>query len=296
MFDTDSSPEEFDFRAGDVVLTTRDGLLPALLRAFVGAPVSHAAIMINADYAIEARDDAWDLSEQGGRVFIRSRLELFQAEGLERVVVRRPPAVDHELLIAFAVDIVEREPNFANALLAMGALLKLKLRFQRLALALADLLTGGRDALVGEREWVEAMADGTKTVLCTEVVYRALLESGSPLDLEGAAMFEMMQYLPEAEPLLPANERCLAARFEHLAAQRRAEPKAPQVCGSGGSGLLLKSKSNLRTRTSERLSEGCDGDRADLVTPGDLYRLGPLQTVADWQRVSEGSWILMSRP
>jgi len=223
---TTTTPQKFDFKAGDVILTTRSGALPALLRALVGAPVSHAALMITPEFAIEARDDAWDLSESGGRVYIRSKDELFESDEVERVVVRRPPNVDEDKLMAFAVDIVERAPRFANAALAMAALYKLRIRIRWLALALARRLSDDGEALDDDARWIEAIADGTKTVVCTEVVYRALRVSGSTICLELAYMANVMPLLPDAP--VAQVQRCAHSsrrRFEHLAATRSPEPE-----------------------------------------------------------------------
>lgn len=288
---TTTTPLGFDFKAGDVILTTRSGALPALLRAAVGAPVSHAAVMVTPEFAIEARDDAWDLSESGGRVYIRSKDELFLPEDVERVVVRRPPAVDEDKLVAFAVDIVERSPRFANAALAMAALYKLRTRVRSLAMALARRVSDHGGALADDARWIEAIADGTKTVVCTEVVYRALRSSGSTINLDDALMADVMSLLPDAPSESP--RRChheSRRRFERLAAQRVPEPEVPSLGGRSGSGLAARSTVNLGERVSSRLREEPNGDRADLVTPGDLYRLDPLRTVGSWRRSSK-EWV-----
>ena len=285
------SPMTFDFKAGDVVLTTRVGALPRLLRLLVGAPVSHAAVMITPEFAIEARDDAWDLSESGGRVYIRSKSEIFEQLEVQRVVVRRPPVVDEDKLISFAVDIVECAPRFANAALAMAALFKLKTRVRRLPVALARHLSGQGHLTTDEARWIEAIADGTKTVVCTEVVYRALAASGTMVDLSEADMAEAMKLLPEARVTEEAAcDKNSHRRFDELAANRAPEPDAPSLNGRSGSGLAMRSAANLRERIERRLGEEPNGDRADLVTPADLYRLDPLETVSEWERDSRG-WI-----
>ncbi len=286
-----TTPQEFDFKAGDVILTTRTGALPALLRALVGAPVSHAAVMITPEFAIEARDDAWDLSESGGRVYIRSKDELFESDEVERVVVRRPPTVDDDQLVAFAVDIVEREPRFANAALAMAALYKLRARIRRLALALSRRLSDEGEALDDDARWIEAIADGTKTVVCTEVVYRALGASGSTICLERAYMASAMPLLPDTPAAqTPRCAHSTRRRFKHLATMRAPEPETPDLGGRSGSGLAARSTANFGKRVSARLAEEPNGDRADLITPADLYQLDPLVTVAEWARSGDGAW------
>ncbi len=82
--------DRFEVMPGDVILTTRTGAVPALLRAAAGVPVSHAAIMVTADYAIEARDDAWDLSDSGGQVYVRSLDEVLDHPEIELVVFDGP--------------------------------------------------------------------------------------------------------------------------------------------------------------------------------------------------------------
>ncbi len=140
--------------------------------------------------------------------------------------------------------------------------------------------------------WAEAVADGFSSVVCTELVYRALLASGCELDLQAAYMREAMVHLPRPVQLemMPIDDA--AAVFRSLAEARPPEPVPPLGDSKDNSRLFRRSLRNLRARIADRLDDEADGDWADLVTPGDLYRLPPLETVTMRSRDRSGRWAI----
>ena len=66
---------------------------------------------------------------------------------------------------------------------------------------------------------------------------------------------------------------------------------APQPSGSvEATEMLANALGNFVEQWRKRHTSDPSGDRADLVTPGDLLTLPPLQTVAAFRRDSNGQW------
>ena len=111
-------------------------------------------------------------------------------------------------------------------------------------------------------------------------------------DLSTARLAEQMALLPDVR--VEVGDSCAEfnqERFKQLAADRRPDPAVPSLTGKTGSRLAIRSVGNLEERINLRLEEAPNGDRADLVTPGDLYRANPLSTVARWERRAGREWV-----
>jgi hypothetical protein len=287
---TDVSPiEAVGLQPGDVVLTALAGPLSSFIQRVAGVPVSHAAIMVTAEVALEARDDQLELSETTGRAFWATIGELINHDSIDYVVVRRPTGgVDVERLKAWAIGVGSGDVPFASAGLTMMGALKLWSAAE--ARVIGDRLHSQRLGRVGgwlrreRRELAEAIADGPVRLICAELVYRGLHAADVRLDFDGAEFATAISDLPDvADLVLDPTGRDLDAEIGILVDERITSP-GPVTSAPERRPRLRRAASNLRTRWIVRHQEVHAGDRADLITPRDLLLLDPLTTVATFER------------
>jgi hypothetical protein len=289
----DLVPIPFPLKPGDVILSSRAGLLPSLLRRAGDMPVTHAAIAITDRHGIEARDNHWELSDSTGGVFLRPVDELTGAKGLQLVVIRRPPFINESALQTWAIDRILGAHTFSSSGLAMMGPLRALIR-------LADLDgPGNRPLRASAARWAmqrtavlaEAVADGITRLICAELVYRGLLTAGCPLDLTNALFEDALAALPEAQPDVRSSwDSNPVEVIEALAIVARPF-REPSITGSAdAASLIAEGLGNFTDQWRRRHSEAPNGDQADLVTPGDLLTARPLQTIAAFQRTRNGSW------
>lgn len=277
---------------GDVVLTTRSGLLSAAIRRAADVPVSHAALMVTSEWALEARDPGLEVNDATGGVYLSSREELVTLGLVDHIVVRRPHGINTDHLQRWALERLSTPQSFASAGLAMMPALR--------ALAQLDDALDGVSATPHRRAWTrvrtrqavlaEAVADGKGMVICAELVYRGLLAAGCQLDLADAFFRDAISTLPPALPDVPSlvvDDPTLA--IVTMATSRSRTPGSAQVPSQRMPRLGLTAWSNFRRRWTERHEVHLPGDQADLVTPGDLMRLPPLSTVSEF-RLLRGRW------
>jgi hypothetical protein len=289
-----------DLEPGDVVLTTRSGALSALIRRAADVPVSHAAIMVTPYLGIEARDDGMRVADESGGVYLCTREQLVTEGVVSYVAVRRPPAINAAVLQSWAIERVLSEERFASVGLAMMPALKIMTAF-------ADLLdragestsvsrvTLGTQTRARSVRLAEAVADGVSRLICAELVYRALLNSGCELDLTNAFFASAMTSLPpsRSDDVSVWREDPALTLIE-LAATRKPSPGSALRSSDELSAAVFLAVSNLTRHWRSRHVSDFPGDRADLVTPGDLLRLPPLTTVAEFRRDRSG-WTAVTK-
>jgi hypothetical protein len=291
-------------RAGDILLTGQIGGLSRLITFFGDAPVSHAMLCISGDVVIEARDSRWDLREQGQGVRL-VKLSSLEALAFGLVVVVRPSSdVDAAALRSWAVATVDAALPFASVGLTVMAPLLVAAQVEaRSTWVLSRLGPIGRMAfrvvVSRRRHMAELVADGTRRVICAELVYRGLRAAGVTIDLSEAQFAGAMADLPDGHgtvsapgdmpteligPLGSAGLRPVFAITDAELTQRAvdsvvlAKRDLPRPRWRWAFAASRAGWNSLQLRAKDHP----DGDDADLVTPADLLRTVSVVEIGRW--------------
>lgn len=291
-------------RAGDILLTGQTGGLSRMITFFGDAPVSHAMLCISSEVAIEARDSRWDLREQGQGVRL-VKLRSLEALAFGLVVVVRPSShVDAAALRSWAVSTLDAALPFASVgLTAMAPLLVAAQVEARSRWVLSRLGPMGRMAfrvvVSRRRHMAELVADGTRRVICAELVYRGLRAAGVAIDLSEAQFAGAMAELPDGHrdvsapidmPIEPTGSSASAGSHPALTitvaelTERAvdsvvlAKADLPRPRWRWALAASQAGWTSLRMRAKDRP----DGDDADLVTPADLLRTVSVVEIGRW--------------
>jgi hypothetical protein len=152
-----------DLRAGDIILTSRTGLIPAGIQLMTLAPVSHAAIYIGDDQVVEAVLSG---------VRIRSLQELL-AEAVSVVALRYPDLTAEQVrdIRAYAFRHVGAPFN------VIGLLLHMPISIQRVACEMPLTPLGARDACIRTVGSIQYLNFGTRQFFCSQFVLQAYREA-----------------------------------------------------------------------------------------------------------------------
>lgn len=256
--------------------------------------------MVTPGWGVEMRDPEFTLTDRTGGIYLCTKQELIPAGVVTVIAVRRPPHLDIQSFQDATLAHLGRNLTFASAALALMPPLRavsetadwLRLRsWPRMLQSIILAVT--RRLELHERRLVYAIADGPETMVCTELVYRALAAGGCLIDLSASGYFDAaLAHVPPAK-FEPVEARFNIVAFEEAVATRKLAPDFATPSSKDYGRLLNPGVSNLRRRLLDRRVVVARGDHADLVAPSDLFFLPPLETVAVMHRV-KGKWISRS--
>jgi Permuted papain-like amidase enzyme, YaeF/YiiX, C92 family len=152
-----------DLRPGDIILTSRVGLIPAGIQLMTLTPVSHAAIYIGDDQVVEAVLSG---------VRVRSLQELL-AEAVSVVALRYPELSAEQVsdIRAYALRHVGAPFN------VIGLLLHMPMSIQRVACEMPLTPLGARDACIRTVGSIQYLNFGRRQFFCSQFVLQAYREA-----------------------------------------------------------------------------------------------------------------------
>lgn len=284
-------------RPGDVVLTGRSTGLSSGIQAVLGASTSHALLVVSARHLVESNDHLWNMSERAGGVYVETVWHACMHRDVDHVVVRRPSAVDVDLLERWCLWKIQGGDTFASAGLVLLGLRHIGGAVRRL------MPVRWRGLTPSVVSMIQAIADGATRLTCAEFVYRGLLASGAQVEVPEPYFDEEFRTVQaavrEVPPARPPGENFVAQLRHALATtdRPRARPGSGEVSGGPLQPLEwgMVSFRDLIRQYRTRREEPLRGDQADFVTPLDLLRSPSLETVLVLQRDRRYRWSRVRR-
>ena len=254
---------------GDLLLVGWWTPLSLAIQFAVRSDVSHVILCLGGNLGIEANDGPLNMAERGGGLRLVDLEVELSKRWLRRAYLLRPPPIDEHGLFRAVAALVRSRPTFPTAgLVVMGVILTesrlggdyLRRRWPRLHLRM------GRQA--------NLFADGVARVSCAEFVVRALLGAGLSLG-QGSPLLFSVRHLSDPQPPVVDHHEAVPDEFRRRAwlcevfGDAGLEP-VPQHRRVNAVRRLALAYPDLREALRHRRAHPQRGDKADLVTPGDL--------------------------
>ncbi len=277
---------------GDVIVTGNHDPVSAAIQRATGSQVSHVMVCVGDGMIVEATEYRNLADDRHGGVYLRPLSEVIAGKYVDRIVVRRPATVRHDIVVAAARRFLDDQPVFSSSgIVFTGLLVGLGQFWTERA---ADLMLGEDRADELERRFADIVADGTKRIICAELVYRILHEAHVPLAHDGLFLQDAIRHVRPLDPLADAigslsdGSPPALGSVERLALALEEADRLPEAPDSesaidrlGWPMFLRLTSRHVRRAYQQRRDELDDGDIADLITPRDFLAMRPFDDLLD---------------